>query len=196
MLHEQALERLLEILKDGGTWVLTGSTAFALQGMKVAPGDIDIQTDVEGAYSIARLLSASFPGCEIDPVALRESELIRSHLGRFNVLGVKVEVMGGMQKRKPEGPWEPTPDIASLRTFTYWKSRAVPVLPLAYEREAYVRMGRRDRAEQLGKFLEVHKVYVSRKLPGQAFSALSTFRVNLWPEEDELGRLRSLVPPD
>ena len=181
---ETLLEALLETLRDAGAWVLTGSMAFAIQGMRVTPGDLDIQTDAENAYRIGDLLKSRFPGCEMDPVALRESELVRSHLGRFTILGVKVEVMGGIQKRRPGGPWEEAPGIASLRTFTCWRSRVVPVLPLAYEQEAYARIGRLHRAEQLREFLHVPKVYVSRQLPDQAFSALSSFRVNVWPEEE------------
>ncbi|MFC6233223.1 nucleotidyltransferase domain-containing protein, partial [Paenibacillus allorhizosphaerae] len=33
-------------------WALTGSTSFALQGLPYEPGDIDIQTDQQGAYEI------------------------------------------------------------------------------------------------------------------------------------------------
>ncbi|HEX7065215.1 MAG TPA: hypothetical protein VF199_09155 [Bacillales bacterium] len=39
-------------------WVLTGSLAFAMQGVPLTPNDIDIQTDRDGAVAIENLFKS------------------------------------------------------------------------------------------------------------------------------------------
>jgi hypothetical protein len=78
-------------------WVLTGSLAFAMQGIPLTPADIDLQTDREGAYRIEALL-AEFVATPVSD--RREAERVRSHLGDLLIDGVKVQVMGDMQKRQ------------------------------------------------------------------------------------------------
>jgi glyoxylate reductase len=184
--HDRVVEALLDALQHSGVvWVLTGSAGFALQGVPVQPRDVDVQTDEKGAYAIEGILKARFPRSVVDPVGMREAPLVRSHLGRMDILGLRVEIMGDIQKRKPDSPWEPPLDLKSLRTFVPWRSWSVPVLPIAYEREAYLRLGRSERAEALGRFLEKPKVYVTRRLPPEAIDVLSPLlRVNIWPEEE------------
>jgi len=53
----EALRIIYDVLKDTGiNWTLGGSTSLLLQGVDVAPRDIDIVTDKQGAISIGELL--------------------------------------------------------------------------------------------------------------------------------------------
>ena len=82
---------IVDILKDvDQPWAFTGSVGMALQGVEIAIGDIDIQTNQPGAYQIAGQLSEF----AISRVRYLESERIRSHFGSFRINEITVEVMG------------------------------------------------------------------------------------------------------
>lgn len=130
-------------------WVVTGSLGIALQGVPVAVHDMDIQTDERGAYEIERRL-AEFV---VQPVRYKESERIRSHLGALEIDGVKVELMGDVQKLLADGSWEESGSIERHRRWVELDEMRVGVLALEYEYEAYLRLGRRDKVELLGEWL-------------------------------------------
>lgn len=111
--------------------------------------DIDIQTDKSGAYAVEKLL----PGEIIQPVEERISERIRSYFGSMIINGVKVEIMGDLQKRLPDGSWESPVDVASLRKTVVWNGYEVPVLPLEHEYKAYLLLGRTEKAKLLREFV-------------------------------------------
>lgn len=130
-------------------WVLTGSMAFALQGVPLTPNDIDVQTDAAGAQLIARLFAEHVT----QPITVTESTHTRSHLGALLLDGVKVEIMGDMQKRLPDGSWAPPVDLPALQQIVHVQGMQIPVLPLSYEADAYERMGRTAKAAMLRSFL-------------------------------------------
>ncbi|MCD6524108.1 MAG: hypothetical protein J7K48_03820 [Thermococcus sp.] len=149
-IHLQVLRKLYERLKDSNVnWVVTGSLGFALQGVPVEPHDIDIQTDKEGAYEIERLFSEFV----VEPVKWKESERIRSHFGALVIEGVKVEIMGDIQK-KANDEWEPPVDINRYKRFVQIEGMRIPVLDLEYEYQAYLKLGRIEKAKMLKEFLE------------------------------------------
>ncbi len=130
-------------------WVLTGSTAFALQGLPYSPADIDIQTDKAGAFLFGTMMS----DFEVIPVhARRDSPIIRSYFGSFNVDGVIVEVMGDMQKRELDAEWEPAPSLRDIKIFIEYSGMTLPVFSLAYEAESYRKMQRLEKANTLAAF--------------------------------------------
>lgn len=131
-------------------WAITGSFGFALHGIPVAVHDIDVQTDREGAYEIERCLAE----CVIQPVAFRMSERITSHFGALSVEGVEVEIMGDIQKRLPDGRWDEPPNLAEHTERLLVDGMRVPVLSVEYEYEAYLRLGRLERAELLRAWLD------------------------------------------
>ncbi len=133
----------------GVNWVVTGSLGFALQGIPVEPHNIDIQTDRGGAYEIESLFSEFM----VTPVKFRESERIRSHFGVLMIEGVRVEIMGDIQK-KVGGEWEPPVDINKYKRFVEIEGMKVSALDLEYEYGAYLKLGRVEKAEMLKKFLE------------------------------------------
>lgn len=88
-------------LKEKGVnWVLVGSLSLALQGVDIDPSDIDILTDREGAFEFNKL----FKEYEVEGVNFGSSEFFESYFGKFNIGGVKIELMGDL-KEKRDGEW-------------------------------------------------------------------------------------------
>lgn len=132
-------------------WALTGSVAFALRGIDVSPsGDIDVQTDTAGAYEIERLLAEY----SVRPVHFSEAEQMRSHFGALRIEGVTVEIMGDIRHRLPDGAWTEPVDITARREWVEVDGMRLSVLSLAYEAEAYRRIGREETARQLRAWME------------------------------------------
>ena len=131
-------------------WALTGSFGFALQGMPVKPNDIDIQTDKEGAYEIERHFSEFIT----KRVIFSSTERIRSHFGELMIDGIKVEIMGDIQKRLDNGSWENPVDLEHHKRVVEVEGMQIPVLSLEYEYQAYLKLGRVDKAEMLRNWLQ------------------------------------------
>ncbi|ERG88980.1 MAG: hypothetical protein J07HX5_01130 [halophilic archaeon J07HX5] len=144
--HADAVSTLATALTDlTEPWALTGSTSFALQGIPVEPTDIDLQTTEAGA----RAVEARWNEAVTDPVSYVESDQVRSYFGAISLCGVAVEVMGALQKRDADGRWTEPPAIGELRQRVTVAGTSVPVLPLAYEANAYEQLGRTSRAALL-----------------------------------------------
>lgn len=142
----KALHTLYLRLKDQPiTWVITGSLGMAFQGMDVEVHDIDVQTDRVGAYEIERCLS----GHVVSKVCFTSSERIRSHFGVFKIDGIRIEVMGDIQKRLSDGCWEEPVDVQRYRRYVALEKMIVPVLSLDHEYEAYLKLGRYEKAEMI-----------------------------------------------
>ncbi|HHV61199.1 MAG TPA: hypothetical protein GXX51_00935 [Firmicutes bacterium] len=129
-------------------WVLTGSLSFALQGIPVKPNDIDIQTDRAGAYEIER----RFPEFVTRKVAFSSAERIRSDFGVLMIDGIRVEIMGDIQKRLDDGTWEPV-NLDLHRSIIEIDGMQIPVLSLDYEYHAYLKLGRPEKAQILKRYL-------------------------------------------
>lgn len=133
----------------GSAWAITGSLGMALQGMDVEVHDVDLQTSRDGAYEIESLLSDFVQ----DPVGLSASEHIRSYFGSFEINRVCVEVMGDLQKWV-DGAWEEPVNVEKYRQWVVVGEMRVPVLSLEYECEAYRKLGRIERAEEIRRWVE------------------------------------------
>jgi hypothetical protein len=138
-------------------WAFTGSLGMAIQGMQVQVHDIDIQTDQQGAYLIQDRLQAY----GVREVGFSESARIRSHFGEFRIGKVKVEVMGDVEKRLPDGTWLAPPDLSRIVVGVPFAGRIVPAIDLPHEEIAYRILGRVERADQIAAFLRE-----SRGAPG------------------------------
>ena len=131
-------------------WAVTGSLGFALQGVPVEPNDIDIQTDKRGAYEIERYFSEFMT----KRVTLSSTEKIRSYFGEFMINRIKVEIMGDIQKSLEDGSWENPVDLEHHKRVVQVEGMQVPVLSLEYEYQAYLKLGRVDKAEMLRNWLQ------------------------------------------
>ncbi|MBN1440298.1 MAG: hypothetical protein JW929_12900 [Anaerolineales bacterium] len=131
-------------------WAITGSLGFALQGMQVEVHDVDLQTDRAGAYEIERRFSSYV----VRPAAFSGTERIRSHFGALEINGIKVEIMGDLQKRLPDGHWEDPVDVRRHLRRILWGGMNLPVLSMEYEYQAYRMLGREEQAERLRKWMD------------------------------------------
>jgi hypothetical protein len=148
-IHLQALRLIAQKIGASSIdWAVTGSAGMALQGAPFEVHDLDIQTDRAGAYQLAGLLA----GCAVTPVRYLVSEQIRSHLGEYELAGVKVEIMGAIEKLVA-GVWEQPVDVKAHRRWVEHKGLALPVLDLEYECQAYLKMGRLEKAAKLRAWL-------------------------------------------
>lgn len=149
--HLKVLAKIIRRLEGCDcAWAVTGSLGMALQGVPVQVHDIDLQSDKDGAYAIERLLSEYV----VEPVRYAASDRIRSHLGRLEIDGIKVEIMGDVQKRLDDQGWEEPVRVELHRRWVEASGWRVPVLSLAYEHQAYLKLGRLDKAELLREWLE------------------------------------------
>jgi hypothetical protein len=131
-------------------WVITGSLSFALQGLDVDVHDIDLQTDSTGAYEIARLFAEHIS----KPVRFLSSDRIRSHFGALEIEGIPVEIMGDIRKRGADGSWEDPVDIERYKQWVNFDGLDLPVLSLEYEYQAYLQLGRTEKADMLRRWLQ------------------------------------------
>lgn len=152
MLPQKYLNVLQKIYnKLSGTninWVITGSTAFIIQGIPLAPNDIDIQTDERGAYQIEKC----FKDFIKTKVRLSSDGKISSHFGCLEIDGIKVEIMGDIRKNI-NGVWEEPVDLRKYKKYISFKDMHLPVLDLEYEYEAYMKMGRVEKAMLLKEWI-------------------------------------------
>ncbi len=130
-------------------WAITGSVGMALQGMPLDVHDIDLQTDEAGAYAIER----EFAHCVYRPVSMVDRESFRSFLGALVLDGIKVEIIGDMQKRLPDGTWEPPVRVGDITLWIATAGMRLPVLSLEHEVQAYQLMGRLEKAALIRDWL-------------------------------------------
>jgi hypothetical protein len=150
--YSQVLRILLPMLSKEPlpTWVITGNLGFALQGLAIDVQDVDLQTDADGAYEIERRLSRY----SVRRVAFSATDRIRSHFGALEINGIRVEIMGALQKFLPEGRWEEPVDVNAHRRWVDWEGMRLPVISITYEQQAYTIMGRTERSEMLKQWLK------------------------------------------
>ena len=130
-------------------WVVTGSLGMQIQGMQLEVHDIDLQTNEAGAYQVESL----FPEYIVEKVAFSTTKNIRSHFGALKIGGVRVEIMGNIEKYMPDSTWEGL-DIDKQRKLIQFDGMEIPVLSLEYEYQAYQNLGRLERAQQIRHFLD------------------------------------------
>ncbi len=131
-------------------WILVGSAGLCLQGVDIRPNDLDILTDKDGAYEIGRL----FREFEIQPVKYSESEEFASHIGKFNIENISVEVMGDL-KIKHNSKWKNDFVRCSKNMFFIdYEGFRIPVSSLKIQVENYKFLGRWTKAKKIEELLK------------------------------------------
>ena len=146
----RVLHHLAVVLGQDVIWGVTGSVGMAWQGVPLTPHDIDIQTDAVGAYEIERRLAAYVTR----PVTFSATERMRSHFGALTIDGVKVEIIGDIERRLADGSWSKPPDLTRIIHWVERDGLRLPVLDLEYEIAAYTQLGRLDRASLVRAWLD------------------------------------------
>jgi hypothetical protein len=156
------LRKICERLSNTGiNWALTGSCSFALQGIDVEPHDIDVQTNKRGAYEIENLFSEFVTSKIVFSCmhAHASAKRIRSYLGALLIDGIKVEIMGDIQILGEDGVWEEPVDLNLHKQVVDIEGLKIPVLSLDYEYQAYLKLGRKEKAEMLRKWLHCKSLH-------------------------------------
>jgi hypothetical protein len=154
------LQQIYSRIKDNQNgWVIAGSLSMALQGLDIDVHDIDIQTNKEGAYEIENKLNEFIT----TPVQFISSDIIQSYFGKLDVDGVRVEIMGAVQKKLQNEIWEDPVIVELYREWVRVESMNIPVLSLEYEYEAYKKLGRYKKAEMLGRWLNQRENNTSKE---------------------------------
>ncbi len=154
MISEKYIKVLKIILKKLGStkinWAVGGSTSQALQGLDIDPKDIDILTDKNGAFMTEKLLKEFLT----EAVEYRKSEKFKSYFSIFLIEGIKVEIMGEIINKLPEGNlWGKNADLHQ-KVFINFGNIKIPVIPLEQEYLVNIRMGRMERAERIKEVLD------------------------------------------
>ena len=102
-----------------------------------------------GAYEIERHFSEFMT----KRVTFSSTERIRSYFGELMIDGIKVEIMGDIQKRLEDGSWENPVDLEHHKRVVEVEGMQIPVLSLEYEYQAYLKLGKIDKAEMLRNWL-------------------------------------------
>jgi hypothetical protein len=119
-------------------WALTGSAGLRLQGVEVPVDDLDLQTDRQGAQEITR----RFADVVEEPLHYWKTERMRSYFSVLKVNEIRVEVMGQIRKRMPDGSWETPVAIDRVRSWIEVEGLRIPVVDLSHELGAYEILGR------------------------------------------------------
>lgn len=130
-------------------WAVTGSLGLVIQGVEVDVHDIDLQSTKEGAFVIERALEEYV----VHPVEYLESKKIRSFFGELGINGIKVEIMGDVQKDIGSG-WGPASDLSASIHWVKVDELSVPVLDLELEYEAYRLLGREEKSGKIRAVLD------------------------------------------
>lgn len=122
-------------------WVVTGSTGLALWGIPLVPHDLDLQSDELGAYRMEQCLQQYV----VKPMQFSSNGALASHLGTLLIDGLPVEIMGDLKKLVGV-VWEGPVDLERHKRYISYHGMRLPLLDLAYEYEAYLKMGRLEKA--------------------------------------------------
>jgi hypothetical protein len=126
-------------------WAVTGSLGLFLQGIEVDIHDIDLQSSKEGVFAMERALKEFI----VHQVKFLQNVNICSYLGELLIEGIKVEIMGEVQKRLPGGEWETPGDLSLSIRWVKLEGLSIPVFDLEFEYRAYRMLGREEKAERI-----------------------------------------------
>lgn len=139
-------------------WAVMGSTASVLQGIpNYTPPDIDLVTTRDGAYIMSGSIGGL--GATVRQVSYSESDRYASHFGIFEVLDVKVEVMGDLVIRVADGHIDVTEHFARWSDkvrLIHFGEHHIPVAPLEWQLVANVLLSRPERSTGIANFLLEH----------------------------------------
>lgn len=141
----EALPILLDELHEVvDPWLISGSVAAALHGIKVSPHDIDVESTARGAHHIGEQLRHY----EVSQVVFSGTDKVRSHFGTFVIGHTVIEVMGDLQVKTHEGWSAPFLTSRGLKR-VHTPHGPIPVPSCAALADQYERLGFPERARSL-----------------------------------------------
>ena len=141
----------------------TGGPEYNIKGEFTANGFKNDLLHEEKVVSMARSTDYNSAGSQFFIMLGSAPSLDGSYAAFGKVVdGMEVEVMGDIQK-KPADEWENIIPLDTLLDYVDWNGYQVPVLKLSYEAEAYRKLGRLEKAEQLERFARERQIPVCRR---------------------------------
>jgi hypothetical protein len=150
MLTKERLDALRILTKrlsgSGINWAVFAGTNLELQGVDVQSNDIDILVGTkEDVIRMGEVLKRF----ETEPIQHVEKENYDAYEGKFKVNGIDVQVIGELVNKVPGGDlWSETKRLSARKTIIV-SSMRIPVISLAQEYSAYLKMGKLEKAEKI-----------------------------------------------
>ena len=156
---------LKKICQHEINWVIIGSAGTLLQGIQIAPKDIDILTDQIGFYwfrdNFDYHISKEFNYSNL--------ENSRSFFGSLEINGIAIEIMADL-KNKFNDDWELHQGL-SHKKYMQFDSMELPVLSLFCEQYICEQLKRKDKAIQIENFIKSKMNYPVRLRRGNSFKS-------------------------
>jgi hypothetical protein len=131
-------------------WRLIGSANLTLQGIDIIAKDIDIMVKVDNVQVVQTLLQQY---CT-KRIEYSKTGNFASYYGQFNINDVKIDVIAGLVLIK--NGVQTTKDIfAKNPTIIDVEGMAIPCANLNTEYEAYIDLGRYDKAQLIKKSINI-----------------------------------------
>jgi hypothetical protein len=146
--HKSAL-RILATLLKGIDWRLVGSTNLALQGVAVQAKDIDIQirkSDIDRT-------NVALHQYVKQPISYSETATFRSYFGRFEIAGIRVEVMAELQYMH-DGNARNTLVFSKRPVDIQVANFRIPCTDLKTEYDSYIALERTEKASLIKATIE------------------------------------------
>jgi hypothetical protein len=123
------------------SWWLTGSTALAVRGAPLKPGDLDLVCSVQDAIRLGRV----FADVLVEPVLPSGPDWISEYWGRA-FYGARIEWIGGPRPSVDRPlPTDFGPAAAARLEEVAWEDWTIHVPPLDLQRSVSMRRGLTDR---------------------------------------------------
>jgi hypothetical protein len=145
--YAEAIKEIYNKLKNSDiNWAFFGSANLLMQGLNVSPGDVDILTDVRGAYKIENIFIENVAR----PVKFSSDGRVQSHYGDLKINGVLVQIVGDFTSSEDLKP------IANLseKIFVKFLDMELPCLSLEGELFSYRRHNRLEKVNIIEKYLK------------------------------------------
>lgn len=143
---EQALIKIHDLISPLTTdWLLIGTMSLYLQGYDVAPHDIDILCTAPVAKKIAGALAEY----HITPTGPVSRDKFRSEFNRYEIDGIHVEVMGGLEVNA-RSEWTKLLDIISQTEQVSVRQKSFQVPSKPDQLKIYQLFGREKDAAVIG----------------------------------------------
>jgi len=137
------LKKIADKLKDSHiSWAITGSVGHLISGIKIEPKDIDIITDIDGAYKIEKI----FGDFIIKNVQYSVQDNMKSYFGIIKINDIIIEIMGNIQNNV-NGKWVPHTNWKKNVKYATIDNIEIPVLSLNYEYKIYKMLNKVNRVQ-------------------------------------------------
>lgn len=132
---------------------MSGSVALAMQSVPLECRDLDLVTTAQAAEEVLHRIG----GTVLEEVSFRQRGHIQGEMGRTELDGIDVDVLGGVQNLLPDGTWSAPPRLDMCVVHVPLGNDMYPVIALPYLQEVYAAMGRFDKVSLIKSVRLTHQ---------------------------------------